>query len=402
MSTRFAILILGAGPAGLTFAHRLLERGVRDFLVVEKEGEAGGLCRSAEVDGAPLDIGGGHFIDVRRPAVTEFLFRFMPEGEWNLFERRSLIRIGGRMIGSPIEANVWQLDEATQRRYLADIAAAGCNAGRPMPASFVEWIVWKLGRSIAEDFMLPYNRKMFGDDLDALGTYWLEKLPNVSYEDTLRSCRERRPYGSQPGHAVFRYPKAHGSGELWRRMGEALGERLRTGTEVVSLDVPARTAVLSDGTTIRAETVVNTVPWPAFTRIDGLSPESRAAVASLRHTGIHVDYHAEPFDSDAHWIYEPDPALPEHRYLLRRNFLPGAKGFWTETRIGRSHPATGPRFEMPWAYPLNTIGKNEAMAGLLAECAEHRVFGLGRWGEWQHYNSDVVVEKALAMADAIA
>ncbi len=57
---------------------------------------------------------------------------------------------------------------------------------------------------------------------------------------------------------------------------------------------------------------------------------------------------------------------------------------------------------MPWAYPLNTIGKNEAMAGLLAECAESRVFGLGRWGEWQHYNSDLVVEKALAMADAIA
>lgn len=395
-------LILGAGPAGLTFSHRLLERGVSDFLVVEKEDEAGGLCRSAEVDGAPLDVGGGHFIDVRRPAVTEFLFRFMPEGEWNRFERKSRIHVRGQWIDSPIEANVWQLDKATQRRYLADIAAAGCNAGRPMPASFVEWIAWKLGRAIAEDYMLPYNRKMFGDDLDALGTYWLEKLPNVSYEDTLRSCRERRPFGSQPGHASFLYPKRQGSGELWRRMGEALGPRLRTGAEAVSLDVTSRTAVFADGTAIRAETVVNTVPWPAFGTVSGLSPESAAAIASLRHTGIHVDYHAEPFDSDAHWIYEPDPALPEHRYLLRGNFLPGAKGFWTETRIGRSRPATGPRFEMPWAYPLNTVGKNEAMAGLLAECAGCRVFGLGRWGEWQHYNSDVVVEKALALADAIA
>ena len=26
----------------------------------------------------------------------------------------------------------------------------------------------------------------------------------------------------------------------------------------------------------------------------------------------------------------------------------------------------------------------------------------GRWGEWQHYNTDVVVERALALAERIA
>ena len=39
-------LILGAGPAGLTFANRLKQSGEDSFLVVEKETEAGGLCRS--------------------------------------------------------------------------------------------------------------------------------------------------------------------------------------------------------------------------------------------------------------------------------------------------------------------------------------------------------------------
>ena len=402
METNTRIAILGAGPAGLALAHGLLDRGVRDFLVFEKETTAGGLCRSADVDGAPLDVCGGHFVDVRRPAVTEFLFRFMPEEEWNLFERNTKIRLLGQMIGNPVEANIWQLDEATQRRYLADIAAAGCNTGEPMPSSFVDWIVWKLGRSIAEDYMLPYNRKMFGDDLDALGTYWLEKLPNVSYEDTLRSCRERRPFGTQPGHAVFRYPKKHGSGEVWRRMGEALGDRLVAGAEAVSLDVAERAVGLADGTAVRADLVVTTLPWPAFGRLSGLSAVSLAAVASLRHTGIFVEYRPDSFGSDAHWIYEPDPARPEHRYLLRENFLPGAKGYWTETRIGREGSAAGPRFEVPWAYPLNTVGKNEAVAGLLDECARSRVFGLGRWGEWQHYNSDLVVERALALAGRFA
>ena len=55
-------LILGAGPAGLTVANRLKQLGENSFLVLEKEKQAGGLCRSKIVDGAPFDIGGGHFL----------------------------------------------------------------------------------------------------------------------------------------------------------------------------------------------------------------------------------------------------------------------------------------------------------------------------------------------------
>ena len=46
-------LILGAGPSGLTLANRLKELGETDFLLLEKEEEAGGLCRSVMVDGSP-------------------------------------------------------------------------------------------------------------------------------------------------------------------------------------------------------------------------------------------------------------------------------------------------------------------------------------------------------------
>jgi UDP-galactopyranose mutase len=67
-------LILGAGPSGLAFAHTLLQHGETSFLVIEKESRAGGLCRSEFVDGHPLDIGGGHFLDTSQPT-----------GYWSLF-----------------------------------------------------------------------------------------------------------------------------------------------------------------------------------------------------------------------------------------------------------------------------------------------------------------------------
>ena len=56
-------LIIGAGPAGLTVACRLKQRGLDDFLIIEKESEAGGLCRSTDVDGTGFDTGGGHFLN---------------------------------------------------------------------------------------------------------------------------------------------------------------------------------------------------------------------------------------------------------------------------------------------------------------------------------------------------
>ena len=72
-------LIIGAGPSGLAFANRLLERGEKDFLVLEEENEAGGLCRSVLAGGFPLDRGGGHFLDVRLSGFWIFCLASCPK-----------------------------------------------------------------------------------------------------------------------------------------------------------------------------------------------------------------------------------------------------------------------------------------------------------------------------------
>ena len=189
-------LILGAGPSGLTFANRLLQNGVDDFLVLERNETAGGLCRSADVDGSPLDIGGGHFLDVRNPKVLDFLFEYMPIEEWDEYNRDSRIVVNDNFINSPIEANIWQMSIKDQVEYLKAIAIAGCNLGIEIPEKFVDWIYWKLGDKIASDYMIPYNQKMFGDNLNELGTYWLNKLPNLSFDETLISCLEKKKKSS--------------------------------------------------------------------------------------------------------------------------------------------------------------------------------------------------------------
>ena len=392
-------LILGAGPAGLTFANMLLEHGEKDFLVLERNPEAGGLCRSTEVDGSPFDIGGGHFLDVKDPGVTSFMFRFLPEDEWDRYERDSRIDLYGDIIGSPIEANIWQLPEDKQKRYLDAIECAGGNTGKDMPARFTEWIEWKLGKAIAEDYMLPYNRKMFGEDLDSLGTYWLEKLPNVSYEETKMSCINKKAYGTQPGHARFMYPKKYGYGEAFLRMAEELGENIRYNEKVTSIDYENR---IVNGI-YSADNIVVTIPWNSVDKHVGLPDKLYKNLYDLKYSSIVTEYDPKMLDTKAHWIYYPDPGKSYHRILVRHNFCPGSKGYWTETNLTRYDEAGAQKkgksyFVNDYAYPLNTIGKQEKVKEFLDFTATRNIIGLGRWGQWQHFNSDVVMRLAMDLA----
>lgn len=395
-------LILGAGPAGLTFANRLKELSEDSFLVLEKEQEAGGLCRSVMVDGSPFDIGGGHFLDVRRPAVDTFLFQFMPKEEWKLFERDSRIVIGDQQVGHPLEANIWQLPVDSQVEVLSSIARSGCNSGKQKPGKFKDWIIWKLGDRIAEMYMLPYNRKMFADELDELGTYWLEKLPDVSFEDTLRSCLEHRAYGKQPGHASFYYPEKYGYGELWLRMAAEIASNILYQVDATGIDLEKKTVTAADGRIWEAEYIITTIPWRSFETIEGMPQEIVSSVKKLKSSAIETRYIGEMLDTKAQWLYIPDEKKPYHRILVRHNFCQGSRGYWLETRkerVSLYQEEAEYTYMNEYAYPLNTVGKPEIMDRLLHFCRTKKVYGLGRWGEHCHYNSDLVVELALKLAE---
>ncbi len=392
-------LIIGAGPSGLAFANCLYDKGERDFRVIELEEEAGGLARSRDVDGTPLDIGGGHFMDVRRPRVNEFLFRFMGEDELNSFDRVTKIRTAGVRIDYPYEANIWQLPIDEEVEHLKSIASAGCNTGQSEPVNFRDWIIWKLGRKIAEEYMFPYNEKLFSVDLNSLGTYWMNKLPDVSFEDTLRSCLMKQPYGSLPGHARFYYPKKYGSGELWLRLAERIKEN-------IDYNVPAKILDLEkgeiNGGDYKADIIINTAPWTSFEEIRGASDGFIEAVSGLCHSSIVVKYLPDVEDEAVNWEYVPDPSVDYHRILYRNTFAEGSKGSWAEINLKRYEAKAGDvAFISDYAYPLNTVGKPEKKDLILKEAAAHNIYGLGRWGEWEHYNSDLVVELAMKLADKL-
>lgn len=394
---KFKYIILGGGCAGLSLAVSLLRKGETDFVLLEREDTTGGLCRNTEVDGGPLDFG-GHVLDVRRPEVVDFMFSFLPKEEWKHIVRENTVKlVSGIEVGYPLEANIWQMDEDDQNEFLDSIAKAGCQNGEEMPEKFSDWVKWKFGDKIADEYMIPYNKKLWNENYDNLATYWLYKLPNVSYEDTLESCKQKKPFGSMPAHSSFYYPIHYGYGETFRRMAEYLGDHVVTGYNVTDVDYESKTI----NGEYQAEKIISTIPWR---EISGRFPDDiKSEIDKLKYVSIDVDYYDKEHDDHTQITYCADPSLPYHRVLYRNTFLEidGLKGYWTEanSKIGCKEGKV--HIELEYAYPVNTFGKREAVQKVKEWAEQYGIISFSRWGNWEHINSDAAMLDGINLAEEL-
>ena len=66
-----SILVIGAGPAGLTAAYKLLQAGDVRVTVLEESRTVGGISRTVNVDGDRMDLGGHRFFSKDEQVTAE-------------------------------------------------------------------------------------------------------------------------------------------------------------------------------------------------------------------------------------------------------------------------------------------------------------------------------------------
>src|SRR5687767_2571569 len=71
------VLIIGAGPAGLTAAYELARAGVTDIAVLEATRQVGGLAQTVNYKGNRIDIGGHRFFS-KSDWVTDWWLHMLP------------------------------------------------------------------------------------------------------------------------------------------------------------------------------------------------------------------------------------------------------------------------------------------------------------------------------------
>jgi len=375
---RARVLIIGAGPAGLTAAYELAGAGVTDVVVIEATGQVGGLSRSVNYKGNRIDIGGHRFFS-KSDWVMQWWLRMLPlaastdtasseieiayqgmrrrlgEGpaaresdERVMLLRRRLSRIyfAGKFFDYPLKANVETALKLGLRRCLAlgaSYAWAKLFPRRP-ERTLEDFFINRFGRRLYGQFFKDYTEKVWGTPCSAISAEWgAQRVKSLSVGKALRHAllkpfRRGSAGGAKETSLIerFLYPK-YGPGLMW----EVTAERLRERGVKIFFDAPVKhvehedgriravRVARPDGTEQRfeAEHFVSTMPVRDL--VLGLSP---AAPARPRELASGLEYRdfvtvgllyrrlINPVPDN--WIYIQEPGVKVGRLQIFNNWSP--------------------------------------------------------------------------------
>lgn len=399
-------IVLGAGITGLTLLKKLKEKGYNNILGIEREKEAGGLCRTFYVDGHACDIG-GHFFQTKFPEVEEFVFsHFSKEKMYQINPRISKINIYGIDIDYPLEANLWQLPVEKQVEYLISIVRNGEALGKPEPKNYEEWIRWKLGDKVCDEYLIPYNSKLWGVPSDEMDIDWLHKIPRIEVEEILKnSLSHTQDVEKYPAHIRPYYPKSGGYGRVIEAIAADINKYIKFNTKVTKLIYDKNEKIWIVNDEFKAKNIINSTPWTDLYNALGSPVEIQEQIQKIKYNKLVISlFETDENPTPYHWRYIPDLKEQHHREFFISNFALDSKnyGTFTETNADRfdADKLTFKgrnifNYETTAAYPLPLIGKTKAITDILEYFKPMHLYGVGRWGEHQHHNHDVCMKHAM-------
>jgi protoporphyrinogen oxidase len=251
------VVIIGAGPAGLTAAYELTRHDIAST-VLEADNIVGGISRTVERDGWRFDIGGHRFF-TKVQRVEDLWHEILPAEDFLLRPRMSRIFYDGKYFDYPLKAsnalkNLGLLEAV--RCVLSYAYARGENAvrrliGRPRAdVSLEDWITSRFGRRLYEHFFKTYNEKVWGVPASAIQADWAaQRIKNMSLLNAglnavidelskyVPALAKRKQTDITSLIEEFEYPK-YGPGQMWevcQQKVEAAGTKVLMNTKVTRI-----------------------------------------------------------------------------------------------------------------------------------------------------------------------
>lgn len=377
------VVIVGAGPAGLTAAYELLTRAGDRFDVTVLEGEncVGGISRTINVRGNRIDIGGhrffsksdwvmnwwAHMLPIRHDKSEDLeIFyqgnsRTVPvasseDDDGNVFlvrDRLSRIYFAGKLFAYPLRAN---LDTARKLGLIRCIlfgwsyAIAQVIPRRP-ERSLEDFLINRFGRRLYAQFFRDYTEKVWGRSCSEISAEWgAQRIKGLSIASALRHAI-RKLSGSKESieHTSlierFFYPRL-GPGQLWEAVAakvESLGGRLHMRARVDRVELQDHKVscviarMLTDSTESRhdADFVISTMPVRDL--VLAFSPPAPECVRDVASRLEYRDFITvglllsdillkDPQQPDAplrdNWIYIQEPGVFVGRLQIFNNWSP--------------------------------------------------------------------------------
>ena len=335
------VVVIGAGPAGLTAAYLLSKAGKRVIVLEQDSRYVGGISRTVDHKGFLFDIGGHRFFS-KSNEVNRLWDEILPDG-FVTCSRLTRICYNGKFYSYPLKAfeAFLNLGLFTSLACVASYAWARLTPIRH-PRTFHEWVRNQFGERLFSIFFRTYTEKVWGMSCDEISANWAaQRIKGLNLAAAVligvrRSLGIGRRATGKPVIKTliesFRYPR-RGPGMLWEaaaRKTAALGGEVKLGRKVAGLayDADAKawtvTAQAVNGAreTYRAAHVVSSAAMRDLAGMLTPPPASRARADRLRYRDflivVLIVKGAEVFPDN--WIYIHDPSVKVGRVENFRNW----------------------------------------------------------------------------------
>jgi len=325
------VVILGAGPAGLTAAYELSNLGVA-CVVLEQDAVVGGLARTVEYKGFRFDIGGHRFYT--KVSLVQQIWRDVLGDELLTRKRLSRIYYKSRFYKYPLEP----LD-AFRGLGLTETLRCGLSFGRSrlfptLPErDFATWVSNRFGRRLFETFFKSYTEKVWGMNCREIAAEWAaQRIQGLSVWSLLRDAVFQR--SGNPIKTLikeFQYPRL-GPGMLWSRMREIVEQRgvpviLNAPVESIRWQPGKVISVQAGGKTYEGAQFISSIPIrELIEKLDPSAPSAlMAAAGKLRYRDfitVALMVRGRNLFPD-NWIYVHDPGVIAGRVQNYGNWSPG-------------------------------------------------------------------------------
>jgi len=429
------VVILGAGLCGLSAAYHLNDKS--DYLILERNSRGGGLARTETYGGFSFDHS-IHILYSRDPYATDLICDRLLPGNTRKQTRLSYCYSHGVYTEYPYQMNQYGLPPAViVENILGLIEAQG--AGQSKAAHFEAWIYQTYGRGMAENFLIPYNRRQWAWDLQQMSYHWIaDRVPLPDLADVLLGALEHPTKKFGPNQE-FWYPEEGGIEALARAfLRHVPVERLWFNSTVAAIDGVRHQILLVDGRRVSYDRLISTLPLPALVELlgEGVPAAIRQCAAELKCNAVHtvnigVEENMLAPTGRMHWVYFSSEETIFHRISFPSHFSPwmaptGCSSIQAEIsesvyrpriraelvhrtledlkRVGvlkeDARPKVAEVVTLDPAYIIYDLRHGENTETIKEHLQSLSIVTKGRFGEWEYLNMDHSILGGKAAADA--
>lgn len=414
-------LIVGGGISGLTFANYVKDE---DYLILEKENEVGGYCRTIKKKDFIFDYA-GHFFHFKTEEFKKLFQENMNPDDIINNEKCTKIIYKNDLVDYPFQTNIHQLEKQEFIDCLYDLFN---KEEKDEYEDFLDMLYGKFGKSIVEKFLKPYNEKLYACDLhtldkDAMGRFF-------PYADLKTIINNMKNSHTGSYNNTFLYPK-NGAGSFMDVLYQKLDkEKVLLENEVSSVNINDKKINTTDGSIIEYEYLINTSPLNIFLNLldDNKYHKLSNELSYNKVLVFNLGFNKKSKYTKENWMYIPSKEINFYRIGFYDNILNTDKlSMYIEIGYGKDDEINieeqlkltldnllklgiidedtkleeyVPIVMNPAYVHINT--KNDLdVKNALKELNSNHIYSIGRYGGWTYCSMEDCMIEAKDLADKL-